>query len=360
MKCNFILSKKVLLLVVLNLFCVIFCTECEFCNWCCCCGGNEENKYINEHINIIKKLGNAAKDKLQGKLFFCCTYSPQKGNVKGRKVTLVSNRSYGEKTKGFFIKNKKFNPINAFGEAYVVQNKALFNNKVPEEVKESDEWKKLKNVGINEFEVTYKVPKECKKGNNNNEGVKIKLMNENFYKNNNKNITIKKEKGENEEEEVKVNEYTLEKGQFYTFTIKIKEGVTSLEGMFNGCKYLTKISGTPSKNTTSFEKMFEGCSALTDVSGLEYICTAKQTSFSGMFSRCTSLINIDGLENWKVSNGENFSCMFYGCSSLQNVNGLEKWNVSNGKNFSFMFYGCSKLKKHEIPQNLKDKGVRFF
>ena len=50
------LSKRILLLVVLNLFCLFFCTGCDLCDWCCCCGGGEKKKdNVTEKKTLIKK-----------------------------------------------------------------------------------------------------------------------------------------------------------------------------------------------------------------------------------------------------------------------------------------------------------------
>ena len=84
---------------------------------------------------------------------------------------------------------------------------------------------------------------------------------------------------------------------------------------------------------TNLSHMFDGCKSLKNIDELKYLNTFYCSNFSYMFSGCSSLSDIKALEKWNVSNGNFFSYMFSGCSSLSDIKALEKWNVSNGNNF---------------------------
>ena len=75
---------------------------------------------------------------------------------------------------------------------------------------------------------------------------------------------------------------------------KLPEGVTRLNSMFAGKKWLTDIVFTSAFNTskvTDMSFMFSGCSSLTSLD-LSNFDTSKVYTMSGMFSGCKSLQNI--------------------------------------------------------------------
>ena len=177
-----------------------------------------------------------------------------------------------------------------------------------------------------------------------------------------------------------VRKYKLKKGE-NNIQIKIKNKITNLKNMFDGCRSLENIDELKYLNTkeitnfsfmfnkcrslsdikslenwnvsngTDFSYMFRGCSSLSEIKSLENWNVSNGTNFSHMFRECLSLLDIKSLENWNVSNGTNFSCMFIGCSSLRDIKSLENWNVSNGINFSGMFFGCSSLRDIKSLEN---------
>lgn len=135
-------------------------------------------------------------------------------------------------------------------------------------------------------------------------------------------------------------------------------GVTSFNGMFNGCRSLVAIpqldtssgailsnmfSGCASLKTiplldtgngTNFSQMFYGCTSLVAIPQLD---TSSGTIFNGMFRDCYSLTTTPQLD---TASGTIFSSMFYNCLTLTSVPQLD---TSGGTDFSYMFYVCSAL-----------------
>ena len=139
-----------------------------------------------------------------------------------------------------------------------------------------------------------------------------------------------------------VSEYKLKKGE-NNIKLTIKNKLTNLSYMFNGCKSLKNIDELKYLNTSycnDFSYMFNMCSKIEDFKVLENWNVSNGKNFSNMFS-FSLLSKLEGLKNWDISNGKDFSGMFYGCQHLHTLEGLENWNISNGNNFSCMFFGCS-------------------
>ena len=195
--------------------------------------------------------------------------------------------------------------------------------------------------------------------NNNNKPIKIEYKNEFYIKYFCKNGGQERIFGE---DFVKKNRNNVElsingKKNILTETFNLKEGdnvigillrnnLTSLDNMFNGCKSLRNIDDLlylDTKNITDFSFMFWGCSSLTNINSLRSWNVSNGKNFQSMFAGCTSISNIWPLQQWKVINGINFSAMFYYCLSLRDLKPLENWNVSNNVNFSGMFSKCKSI-----------------
>ena len=96
---------------------------------------------------------------------------------------------------------------------------------------------------------------------------------------------------------------------------------TDMNGMFNGCSYLTYIPLLDTSKVTNVSLMFEKCSSLTSIPLLD---THSVTNMNNMFDKCTSLTSIPLLDTHSVTNMNN---MFYGCSSLTTIPQLDTSNV---------------------------------
>ena len=114
---------------------------------------------------------------------------------------------------------------------------------------------------------------------------------------------------------------------------------TDMNGMFNGCSYLTYIPLLDTHSVTNMNNMFNGCSSLTSIPMLD---TSSVTDMSDMFEECNILTSIPTLY---TSNVTNMSNMFFRCRSLISIPQLDTSKVTN---MSGMFYGCNSLTT--IPQ----------
>ena len=77
---------------------------------------------------------------------------------------------------------------------------------------------------------------------------------------------------------------------------------------------------------------------------IKIIIKNKITNLEDMFDGCESLKNIEELKYLDTKDINNYSYMFFGCSLLSDIKGIEDWDVSNGNDFNNMFRGCSSLK----------------
>ena len=230
------------------------------------------------------------------------------------------------------------------------------------------EYKKLIYDKNDEVIMIYKINK------NNN---KIKVLDQQFIKNNKENYTlIVNNKIYNLCEYIKYDKYDINKNydllkiilksiknkkitdmsfifyeckslisvNFLTFNAN---NVTNMYGMFWGCTFLTTInlSYFNTKNVTNMESMFESCSNLESLD-LKSFNTEKVTNMKSMFDGCSSLKSLN-LSSFNTMNVTNMYAMFYGCSSLLTLD-LSSFNTKNVTNMTFMFgdsnKGCSSLK----------------
>ena len=101
------------------------------------------------------------------------------------------------------------------------------------------------------------------------------------------------------------------------------------------------FKGSNTSNVTTMIGMFGGCKSLTSLD-LRNFNTSNVTNMSFMFNVCSSLKSLD-LSNFNTSNVTNMMRMFNNCSELETLY-ISGWNMSNVNSMSSMFYGCSKLK----------------
>ena len=154
---------------------------------------------------------------------------------------------------------------------------------------------------------------------------------------------------------------TLIKIESYAFnssgitTIKIPEGVTTIEEhAFSNCSYLKKVI-IPSTITSMGTAIFENCINLSSVSiaeGTKYV-----TLGSGAFRNCTSLQTITIPGNYiTIGRGA-----FYGCSGLKSATWKNSGSaIANQKLEQSAFEYCSSLESVSLPTTLSTIGNYAF
>ena len=149
---------------------------------------------------------------------------------------------------------------------------------------------------------------------------------------------------------------------------EVKE--SGLQGLFMGCKMLTKVPKTLPATTLGrlcYANMFLGCESLTEAPILP-ATTMKELCYSGMFNGCTSLEYPPELPSTGLAYGC-YTTMFANCTSLKEAPYLPAdWLTE--RCYSSMFNGCTSLKKAPdlIASTLwercywrmfKDSGVKY-
>lgn len=123
--------------------------------------------------------------------------------------------------------------------------------------------------------------------------------------------------------------------------------VTNTSWMFFGCVDLTGLSigKLDTSKVTNMEGMFSNCKNINELE-IGKLDTSKVTNMGFMFSGCTKLENLDvsGLDTSKVRNME---FMFSDCRSLKNLD-VSKFDTSKVTNMAWMFYNCDKLTDLDI------------
>lgn len=127
-------------------------------------------------------------------------------------------------------------------------------------------------------------------------------------------------------------------------------GVTSTSRMFENCSRLTEFrasfsdSGKYPVNLTDMSYMFSGCKKMTSC-GMYDWDLRKVTTFEGMFDGCRALTKFSpGIQGYTDS-CTNVKYMFRNCTALTHLN-LGSWNLENVplNNKADMFAGCTSLK----------------
>jgi len=123
--------------------------------------------------------------------------------------------------------------------------------------------------------------------------------------------------------------------------------VTDMLSMFNGCESLTSLdlSSFNTISVTNMANMFNGCESLTSLD-LNSFNTSSVTNMASMFDGCESLTSLD-LNSFNTFSVTNMSRMFLDCNSLTSLN-LSLFNVSNVKTMEYMFFKCAKLTELDL------------
>ena len=138
--------------------------------------------------------------------------------------------------------------------------------------------------------------------------------------------------------------------------------VTTMEGMFDGCKSLTSLdlSNFNTENVQDMRGMFDGCKSLTSLN-LSNFKTENVQDMSLMFSGCQNLTSLN-LSNFKTENVKNMVGMFAGCDNLTSLD-LSNFNTENVQNMGYMFWICQNLTSLDLSnfntENVQDMSYMF-
>lgn len=123
--------------------------------------------------------------------------------------------------------------------------------------------------------------------------------------------------------------------------------VTTMEGMFNGCRKLQRIEGIEKWNTarnSNWGSTFGNCNALTNLDPRNFILTdahAMGATFRGCYS--APIENFD-FSNWCTPNIQYLSGTFDGLKSVIELD-VSTFNVSSVGTFQGFFQGCTNLQR---------------
>ena len=119
--------------------------------------------------------------------------------------------------------------------------------------------------------------------------------------------------------------------------------VSSLSGMFSGCKNLIELDvhGICTNSVEDISDIFDHCWMLKRIHGLESWDVSGVKDMSNIFDSCYWLKRVY-VGSWDTSSVEDMSGIFSECSQLEYID-ISKWDVSRVKDMSDMFNGCKAL-----------------
>ena len=121
--------------------------------------------------------------------------------------------------------------------------------------------------------------------------------------------------------------------------------VTSMTGMFSGCKSLQYVPAINTSNVTNMGSMFSDCYSLISLD-LSSFDTSKVTNMQNMFNGCKSLSSLD-LSSFDTSKVTDMKWMFNHCSGLTSLD-LSSFDTSNVTDMYYMFQYCSGLTELDL------------
>lgn len=147
--------------------------------------------------------------------------------------------------------------------------------------------------------------------------------------------------------------YTFPTSGTHIITYKVKNDITDINSMFNGCSNIIEIDASKldTSKVTNMNNVFDNCSSLykLDISTWD---TSQVTQISGMFGSCSSMIELN-LSNFNTENLTSIVYTFYGCSNLEYLD-VSGWNVEKLIYFNSPFNFCDKLNHIKCTQAFKD------
>ena len=197
--------------------------------------------------------------------------------------------------------------------------------------------KNILNKCRNKMTMKYKINKEEKK---------IKILGDDFVKNNKENcILILGDDLLEISSEYKIKDNLKENEILEVKLLEIKN-INNLSHLFDQCPLLLSlpdISNWDTHNVTDMSYMFFNCTSLNYISDISFWNISKVENMNCMFCNCISLSNLPDISKWDTSKVKNINGMFYGCKSLTNLPDISHWDVSNVKNMNYLFSNCSSL-----------------
>ena len=145
-----------------------------------------------------------------------------------------------------------------------------------------------------------------------------------------------------------------------TISFVIKEQLTNMGFLFNGCSSLKQVEfiSFDTSQVTNMSAMFQECNEL------EYLYVSKfntsnVTDMSYMFNKCNKLKEIKGMNSFNTNKVTNMRGMFQQCNEIEYLN-LSNFDTSNITDMSGMFNECFKLKKIKGIENFNTINVIYF
>ena len=122
----------------------------------------------------------------------------------------------------------------------------------------------------------------------------------------------------------------------------VTDNVTSMSGMFMGCRVLDNInvSRFNTEKVTDMSAMFESCGALRSID-VSHFNTANVTNMGNMFANCVDLTSLD-VTNFNTANVTNLFSTFTGCTGLITLD-LSSFNTAKVTDMGKTFLNCSSL-----------------
>ena len=224
-----------------------------------------------------------------------------------------------------------------------------YNQRIIISGKELEDKKTLNDYGLDNNSTIHLVLKDNKNEcillyKINKEDKNIRIIGENFYKNNSihcKIIINGKESKLYEFYEIKNNE----SDNLIVKLIK-NENLTDMSFMFCGCTSLLNIdniSKWDTKKVTKMNSMFSGCESLIILPDISNWDTSNVVGMNYMFSGCISLTQLPDISKWNIKNVINMRGIFSQCKSLISLPDISKWDTSKVTDMSFMFCECISL-----------------
>ena len=130
------------------------------------------------------------------------------------------------------------------------------------------------------------------------------------------------------------------------FLNKRKNGITTAEGAFSNCKYLTKI---PDKlfnnciNLYNINSIFENCTSLTSIGNYAFANCYELTEINNSFKQCNNIIEIGDYAFSECRNIKDVSVLLLGSKNIQKIGNYAFKNCISLTNISGLFIGCSQL-----------------
>ena len=137
-------------------------------------------------------------------------------------------------------------------------------------------------------------------------------------------------------------------------TIGIKKEITSLNGLFSGCKALKNIdlSGLSINTISNYDSLFEGCSSLETVN-FPKNNTENVISMNNMFDGCENIKEVN-LTSFNISEITEMSNIFSGCNSLQNID-ISSFNYITKEFFNGMNSGVNILSNKDLSDTIRNE-----